>query len=180
MMHTHLVTLLIGYLILCLGYALFSMKTTRSNLFRAISLLYLGASVGTALFLYNQLLSLPKPVSQEFFNNAKEVVVLGSRTKDERNREIYLWLQLPGESHPRYYVMPWEGRAAEELEMAQREAREHGGQVMMNAPFQHNKMYGMRADEEERVFFPAFAARPPLKDGETDTESAAQRFEHTH
>ncbi len=50
----------------------------------------------------------------------------------------------------------------------------------MNAPFQHNKMYGMRADEEERVFFPAFPARPPLKDAETDTESAARHFEHTH
>jgi len=180
MTHTHLVALLVGYLILCLGYALFSMKTTRSHLFRGVSLAYLAASVGVALFLYNQLLSLPKPISQEFLNDAKEAVVLAVRTKDEWNREIYLWLQLPGEPHPRYFVMPWEGRAAEELEMAQREAREHGGQVIMNAPFQHNKMYGMRADEEERVFFPAFPARPPLKDGETNTESAAQHFEHQH
>ncbi|MFZ5619983.1 MAG: hypothetical protein ACOY5W_03040 [Pseudomonadota bacterium] len=178
MMHTHLIALLVGYLILCLGYALFSMKTTRSNLFRGVSLVYLAASVGVSLFLYNQLLSLPKPISQEFFNDAKEAVVLGVHLKNDR--EIYLWLQLPGRDQPGYYVMPWNGRAAEELEMARREAREHGGLVVMNAPFQHNKMYGMRADEEERVFFPAFPARPPLKDAETDTESAARHFEHTH
>lgn len=177
-MHTHLLTLLIAFLLFSLGYALFSMKNTRSQLFRIVILFYLSSSIAVSLYLYNQLLSLPKPISQEFFSGAKEAVVLGVRLKNDH--EIYLWLQLPGRDTPRYYVMPWSGRAAQDLETAQREAREHGGLVVMKAPFQHNKMYGMRAEEEQRIFFPAVPARPPLKDGEDITDSAAQHFEHSH
>lgn len=175
MMHTHLVALLVAYLLVCLGYALFSLKTTHSNLFRSISLLYLGSSIGVSLYLYNQLLSLPKPIDQEFFVAAKEATVLG--VKVSSGNGIYLWLQLPDRAHPGYYVMPWNGRAAEDLEIAQREAREHGGSVVMNAPFENNQMHGLRADQDEQLFSAAIPARPPLKHAEIGSEPTAYQFD---
>lgn len=175
MMNPELTALLVAYLLLCLGYALFSLKTTRSPLFRGISLMYLGISVGLALYLYNQLLSQPRPLSQELFNNAEEAVVLATHPRS--GEAIYLWLQLPGSAQPAYYVMPWSGQAAEELEISQREAREHGGRVVMNGPFNQDRRHGLRSEEEERIFFPAVPPRPPLKEGETSGAPAAQRFE---
>lgn len=175
MMNPHLTALLVAYLLLCLGYALFSLKTTRSPLFRGVSLAYLGVSVGLALYLYNQLLSQPRPISQEFFNSAEEAVVLATHPRS--GEAIYLWLQLPGNPQPAYYVMPWSGRAAEELEISLREAREHGGRVVMNGPFNQDRRHGIRAEEEERIFFPAVPPRPPLKDGEMADTPAAQRFQ---
>jgi hypothetical protein len=177
MIHTHLVALLVAYLLVCLGYALFSLKTTRSRLFRGISLLYLGSSIGVSLYLYNQLLSLPKPIDQEFFIAAKEATVLG--VKVSGGNGIYLWLQLPERDQPAYYVMPWNGRAAEDLEIAQREAREHGGSVVMNAPFENNQMHGLRADRDEQLFSAAIAARPPLKNAELGSGSTAYQFDPT-
>lgn len=175
MIHSHLLALLVAYLLLCLGYALFSLKTTRSPLFRGVSLIYLGVSVGLALYLYNQLLSQPRPISQEFFNSAEEAVVLATHPRS--GEAIYLWLQLPGNPQPAYYVMPWSGRAAEELEISQREAREHGGRVVMNGPFNQDRRHGLKAEEEERIFFPAVPPRPPLKEGEVSGAPTAQRFE---
>lgn len=175
MTHNHLIALLVAYLLLCLGYALFSLRTTRSHLFRGISLLYLGTSVGLALYLYNQLLSQPKPISQEFFNNAGEAIVLA--THYHSDEAIYLWLQLPDHPQPAYYVMPWSGRAAEELEISQREAREHGGMVVMKAPFEQDQRHGLRADEEERIFFPAIPPRPPLKEAEAAGAAGALRHQ---
>lgn len=173
MIHSYLLALLVAYLLLCLGYALFSLKTTRSPLFRGVSLVYLGISVGLALYLYNQLLSQPRPLSQEFFNRAEEAVVLA--TYPHSGEAIYLWLQLPDDPQPAYYVMPWSGRTAEELEISQREAREHGGKVVMNGPFNQDHRHGLRTEEEDRIFSPAVPPRPPLKEAETGGIPSAQR-----
>ena len=174
MINNHLIALLVAYFIVCLGYALFSMKTTRSHLFRGVSLLYLMVSISLALYFYNQLLSLPKPIDQEYFNNAKEALVLAVRPKNDQ--EIYLWLQLPDRDYPNYYVMPWSGRAAQELEIAQREAKEQEGSVLMKLPFKQSQMQGMKGDKKDRVFYPAPPPRPALKDSERDAAPSAINF----
>lgn len=132
-----LLALLVGYLIVALGYCLFSMRSTASHTFRLISLLYLVASVSLALYLFNQLLSQPRPIDQEYFSQAKEAVVLAVRQKD--GQAIYLWLQLPDRDAPAYYVMPWDGQAGGDLEIAQREAAQQDGLVLMNHPFKRDR-----------------------------------------
>lgn len=161
-----LLALLLAYLIVSLGYALFSMKTTVSHVFRLASLLYLAGSIGMALYLFNQLLSLPKPIDQEYFSQAREAVVLATRAKD--GEAIYLWLQLPDRAAPVYYVMPWSGQAAGDLEIAQREAAQQDGLVLMNHPFKRSQRHGIAGDEKDKVFYATPPPRPPLKSGERD------------
>lgn len=174
-MFDHLIALLIGYFILSLGCTLFYLRTTRSHLFRGISLFYLGASVATSLYLYSQLLSLPKPIAQEYFNrNAKEAVVLGVRAKDDQS--IYLWLQLPNQDYPVYYTMPWSGQAAEELSIATKAAAQEGSVVLMKHPFQPNLRMGQRGDNKDVVFYAAPPPRPPLKLGEQESGAQAYRY----
>lgn len=169
-----LLALLVAYLMASLGYALFSMKTTVSHSFRLVSLLYLAGSIGMALYLFNQLMSQPKPIEQEYLSRAKEAVVLAVRPKD--GEAIYLWLQLPDRPAPAYYVMPWSGQAAGDLEIAQREAAQQDGLVLMKDPFSRSRRQGIRGDEEDKVFYAAAPPRPPLKSGELDDASPAVQY----
>lgn len=161
---SRLLALLVGYLIISLGYALFSFRAMSSQFFRSLALGYLVLSIGWVLYFYNQLLSLPKPIDQEYFSSATEAVVLAVRAKSDS--AVYLWLQLPDRDYPSYYVMPWNGQAAKELEIAQREAAEQEGLVLMKHPFRRNPQQGMRGDEKDRMFYSAPPARPPEKMGE--------------
>lgn len=170
----NLLALLVAYLIVSLGYALFSMRTTTSHAFRLTSLLYLMVSIGLALYLFNQLLSQPKPIDQEYFSQAKEAVVLAVRPKD--GQAIYLWLQLPDREAPAYYVMPWNGQAAGDLEIAQREAAQQDGLVLMNHPFKRSQRHGIKGDEKDKVFYASPPARPPLKSGELDGSGQAMQY----
>lgn len=169
-----LLSLLIGYFVLSLGYALFSLRTTRSALFRLISVGYLAASIGLSLFLYNQLLSLPKPITQEFLSKAKEAVVLAARIKE--NDAIYLWLELPGRDQPAYYSMPWIDRVAQDLEGAKKQVEEHGGLILMKDPFEQTMRTGLKADKDERVFYASPPPRPPPKQGEDSPNGPAYRY----
>lgn len=164
-----LIALLVAYLIVSLGHALFSMKTTTSHAFRLVSLLYLACSIAMALYLFNQLLSHPRPVDQEYFSRAREAVVLAARPK--AGEAIYLWLQLPDRQAPAYYVMPWSAQAAGDLEIAQREAAQREGVLMLDAPFRHGLRQGIKGDEKDTVFYAAAPPRPPLKVGERDDGS---------
>lgn len=170
----HLLALLGAYLVVSLGYTLFSLKTTRSHGFRLIALAYMGVSVGIALYFYNQLLSLPRPIDQEYFSKAKEAVVLAVRPKSDS--AIYLWLQLPDRDYPTYYVMPWSGQAAGELEIAQKDAAEQEGVVLMKTPFKNNPRPGMKGTEKERVFYASQPPRPPEKWGEREQARPALRY----
>ncbi len=169
-----LLALLVAYLIVSLGYALFSLRTTTSHVFRLTALLYLAASVGLALYLFNQLLSRPKPIDQEYFSQAREAVVLAVRPKD--GQAIYLWLQLPDREAPAYYVMPWDGQAAGDLEIAQREAAQQDGLVLMNYPFKRNQRQGIKGDDRDKVFYATPPPRPPLKSGEMDGSGQAMQY----
>lgn len=169
---TDLVALLLGYLLIALAHTLFAMRTTRSHLFRVISLGYLVVTIGYALYFYNQLLSRPKPITQEYFSQAKDAVVLGTRAKGDGT--VYLWLQLPDREYPSYYVMTWNGQAAHELEIAQREAAQQDGLVLMHHPFRRNAQRGLRAQEIDPVFYASPPPRPPEKWGESHADAVVQ------
>lgn len=166
---SHLVALLVGYLFIALGHTLFSLRAGTSHLFRAISLLYLLVSIVWVLYFYNQLLSLPKPISQEYFSQATDAVVLAVRPKEDS--AVYLWLQLPDRDYPSYYVMPWDGQAARELQIAQREAAQQDGLVLMHHPFRRNAQRGMRSKEIDPVFYASPPPRPPEKWGESHPDA---------
>lgn len=169
-----LLALLIAYLIVSLGFTLFSMRSTIRHSFRVVSLLYLAASVGVALYLFNQLLSRPKPIDQEYLSQATEAVVLAVRAKDDQ--AIYLWLQLPDREAPAYFVMPWDGKAVGELEIAQREAAEQDGLVLMNHPFKRSQRQGLKGDDKDKVFYASPPPRLPLKPAEHDRGGQALQY----
>ena len=94
-----------------------------------------------------ELLSRPKPVSLEWAKGAvKEAVVLGSLTKE--GEAIYLLLALPELDEPRFYALPWQRSAAEQLQQERRQAERQGGQVMMLLPFEAS------VDTETPKFYP--------------------------
>ena len=80
------------------------------------------------------LLSRPKPVDLEWWQNAEEATVLGSQIQE--NEAIHLWLQLPDLAEPRAYVLSWNRDTAERLQEALRSAEQQGGDVRMRLPFE--------------------------------------------
>lgn len=80
------------------------------------------------------LLSKPKPMDFTWFErNVEKAAVLGASLQE--GKAIYLWLQLDGYAEPRYYVLPWRQRAAENLEDAIDGALNSRGAVMLEKPF---------------------------------------------
>lgn len=81
-----------------------------------------------------EMLSKPKPVSHEWYDNdVDKAEILGVSL--EEGEAIYLWLRLDGAVMPRYYVMPWAQSTAEELEDAIEEAARKNGTVILSQPF---------------------------------------------
>lgn len=110
------------------------------------------------------LLSKPKPVHWEWWQGAtEEATVLGSSIQE--NQGIYLWLQLPEVAEPRAYVLPWDRARAEQLQQAQREAEERGGNVQMRLPFEPSL-----DDREPQFYAPPQAALPPKDTAEPEPE----------
>jgi hypothetical protein len=105
------------------------------------------------------LLSRPKPIDLEWWQqHAAEATVLGAQLKEGQG--IYLWLQLPAVAEPRSYVLPWDRKAAEQLEAAEREAAQQqgGGSVRMRLPFEPS------LDDREPLFYAKPQPAPPPKD----------------
>lgn len=101
------------------------------------------------------LLSRPKPVDLEWWlSEAEEATVLGSQLQE--NQGIHLWLQLPDVAEPRAYVLPWNRDTAEQLQQAQREAEQQGGEVRMRLPFEPSL-----EDREPKFYAPPQPALPP-------------------
>jgi len=115
----------------------------------------------TALFMplgyagFSDLLSRPKPVALEWWlGQADEATVLGSQMHE--GKSLYLWLQVAGEPEPRAYRLPWDKRAAEELQSAIEEAQRNGTQARMRLPFEAT------LDRREPKFYaPPQPALPP-------------------
>lgn len=113
-------------------------------------------ALGTLLILYAgflDLLSRPRPLAVALSKG--EVDVLAAVPAE--GEAIYLWLLLPGVAEPRYFVMPWDRDAAEQLQGAQREAGKEGG-VRMRLPFENSL-----EDREPPMFYPLPQPAPPAK-----------------
>ncbi|MFT6580752.1 MAG: hypothetical protein ACJAU6_001181 [Alphaproteobacteria bacterium] len=81
-----------------------------------------------------EMLSKPKPITHEWYDNEVEKAEVLSVSLEE-GQAIYLWLRLDGAVQPRYYVMPWAQSTAEELEDAVEEAARKNGTVILRQPF---------------------------------------------
>ena len=75
-----------------------------------------------------EILGRPKPVAHEWWSSQVTDAVLLGTTVDE-GRAIYLWVQLDGETRPRYYELPWRRRVAERIQEATDEAIQTRGRV---------------------------------------------------
>ena len=134
---------------------------TKVTALSTTSLMLPAAYVG-----FVQLLSLPKPVTHEWWlSQADEATVLGSSAQEDV--AIYLWLQLEGADEPRAYALPWSRELAEQLQEAEREAAAQQGEVRMRVPFENS------LDELEPKFYAL--PQPPLPPKQPE-QSAPQRY----
>jgi hypothetical protein len=102
---------------------------------KACALAVAFALMGTGYAAMLDLLSRPKPAGFEWWlAEAGEATVLGSSVVEDR--AIYLWLQLDGAAEPRAYELPWDTRAAEQLQTAARAAAERQLALRMRLPFE--------------------------------------------
>ena len=126
----------------------------------ALKLAALGCA---ALFLpvayagLTDLLSRPKPVALEWWlHQADEATVVGSQMRE--GKELYLWLQLAGETEPRSYRLPWDQKMAEQLQQALEQAERNGTEARMRLPFEPS------LDNREPKFYAAPQPALPPKD----------------
>lgn len=75
-----------------------------------------------------EILGRPKPVAHEWWSDQVTDAVLLGTTVDE-GQAIYLWVQLQGETRPRYYELPWRRRVAERIQEATDEAIQTRGRI---------------------------------------------------
>src|SRR5580658_4547301 len=97
-----------------------------SRLRRAtISVLFAVVLAGL-FFGYSDMLGRPKSTRFEVLHTgAKEATILGSYMVEGSG--IYLWLQLPEAREPRYYMLPWDEKAAAALQRAIEDNAQHHG-----------------------------------------------------
>lgn len=112
-------------------------------------------------FGYSDMLGRPKSTRLEVLRGGdREAKVLGSYILDGSG--IYLWLLLPGGGEPRYYVLPWDRGTATALQKAiQENARQHGGGVVVQLPFERSW------DKRDPVFHPLPQPKLPDKGGQS-------------
>jgi hypothetical protein len=104
-----------------------------------------------------ELLGRAKPLRLERRDVASAKVVGAALREGDA---IYLWLELPGVPEPRAYVLPWDLRAAEELQQAQAAAEAMGTGVEMANPFAGDRS----EDPREPKFYPQPQPAMPEKD----------------
>ena len=144
-------TLLTGVL------ALISIWAPRRLLVKGVAMSTAVLFIPVAYASFVHLLSLPKPVSLEWWlTEAREATVLGSILREDDG--IYLWLQLPEVDQPRAYVLPWDRNVAEQLQEAEREAAETQGGLKMRLPFEPS------FDNQEPKFYAQPQPAPPEKE----------------
>lgn len=122
------------------------------------------AVVLTALLLpasylgFTTLLSQPKPITMEWLESgAGEATVLGAVIREGEG--IYVWIQPEGGPTPRYYVLPWDLKQAQQLQSAMRDADKNQNGLKMRSPYEPTW------DRREPRFYAAPQPAPPPKDG---------------
>lgn len=145
------------FLALVVALALIAVWSRRRLGFRIGSVALLALVAAVAYGAFNDLLSRPKPIALESNHAAvDEAEVLGAALREGKG--IYLWLRLPEVDEPRYYILPWRIRLAEELQEAMREAERNRAGLIMRLPFE-----GGLEDRDEPRFYAVPQAKLPDK-----------------
>jgi hypothetical protein len=126
---------------------------------RAAVSVFFALLLAGLFFGYSDMLGRPKSTRLEMLHTgATEATVLGSYMVEGGG--IYLWLQLPEAREPRYYVLPWDEKAAAALQRAiEDNAQHHGGGVVMQLPFEFSW------EKRDPVFHPMPQPKLPEKNG---------------
>jgi len=143
---------------LAAGLAAIAIRAPRATALRAAAVALTAALLPLAYLALNELLSLPKPASHEWYKaSAKQATVLGVSL--EEGKAIYLWLRLDDSLEPRYYRMPWQAKNAQKLQSAVQQAIEHEAVVRMLNPFSRDSWTNQGEINIEVILPPV----PPLK-----------------
>lgn len=97
---------------------------------------------------FSELLSRPKPVALEWLKRDAKEAKLVAASYDEGNA-IYIWLTMPNEPEPRAYSLPWDVKTAQQLQDAQRKAKERKNGVRVRKPFETSR------EDREPMFYAA-------------------------
>jgi hypothetical protein len=147
-------------LALLLGIFAYLAMPAASRARRGIIVGFFAVILGVLFFGYSDMLGRPKSTRLEVFRaSMPDAKVLGSYLKE--NEGVYLWLQLPGLSEPRYYKLPWDVNVAKSLQGAIADnERQHGSGVGMGLPFERG------LDREDPKFYALPQPKLPDKAGE--------------
>ncbi|HEY6335875.1 MAG TPA: hypothetical protein VI113_08320 [Alphaproteobacteria bacterium] len=131
-----------------------------SKLRRALVSGFFALILGVLFFGYSDMLGRPKATALEVFRtDLKDANVLGSYLREGQG--IFLWLQMPEVTEPRYYKLPWDEKTAKALQDAiEQNAKQHGGGVAMGMPFERSW------DQGEPKFYALPQPKLPEKPGE--------------
>ena len=153
--------LLLGaFIFVILPHAGIARRTLSVGIFLAlITVVYVGAS---------ELLGRPKPLTLEWRDTAKAQVVGAVPVEDEA---IYVWLTRPDSTEPRFYMLPWSQKAAQQLQDAIGKAEADGTGVEM-------KMQAADAGLDTRE--PMFYALPQPALPAKDYHSGERPLVYTH
>ena len=101
---------------------------------RAVAVILAVAVVPASYVALTEILGRPKPVAHEWWTDqVTDAVLLG--TSVDEGRAIYLWVQLDGESRPRYYTLPWRRTVAERIQEVTDEAIRTRGRIEIKDMF---------------------------------------------
>ena len=95
---------------------------------RAVAVVLAVAVIPASYAALTELLGRPKPVDHEWWSGRTATAVLLGTSVDE-GRAIYLWVQLDGETRPRYYQLPWRRTVAEKIQEVTDEAVRTRGRI---------------------------------------------------
>jgi hypothetical protein len=101
-------------------------RATSATVFLVLIAVVYGGSI--------ELLSRPKPLRLELWQQADKAKVLGATMRE--GEAIYVWLQFPGTDEPRAYALPWDMKMAQQLQNAMQEGQAKGADVNMSKPFE--------------------------------------------
>jgi hypothetical protein len=119
---THLTYIFAGIVLIAAVLASISIWSPRKLWVKASAIGATAALMGMAYVGLTDLLSKPKPVRMEWaLRTVQEAQVLGASAREGEG--IFLWLEIRGVPEPRSYRMPWDRKAAEQLQTAMREAQ---------------------------------------------------------
>ena len=158
-----LIPLYIGLVIVFVGFLLLAARTM-SNRWRMGAAASGLSLVVLAFFATTELLSLPKPTRLEILRqNVMDIEIIAARIIKDQG--IYLLTQLPDETEPRYYVLPWDQDLADQIRKGM-ENNKRG--LRMTRPFSWDRSWETR--DPPKIYEPPPERLPPkLGDPEPET-----------